>query len=381
MLRFEERVALEDCFECLNLGDIEGGISHLRKLGGASFLPKDYLEDIVNGLENSDWTGVGSRFARSSFIDKNGYFLLIGPYSRRRDGFRETALSGMFGVVTLNIDIGEVQKTIDSLFDAHGDAFSQVLGFRLFTSFGLVGGEKGEAFVVPTSWQFPQALDGPALNDMTEQTVRLRLALQSVDVIFDEQTLGTLLPTVLDPIRSASLRNLEYQYHDAGHSTGRGIKYKMRSGWFRQPRNCGIEEWRSDGVMFKLAAEMAGQKVTSKLVASNLVLRFGVDAHRKGGVERDPDVYCTTLLLDDLIESGHFDVTSTGKIVFGVRKADELACLIVPMMRRALDYTKAELSDQSKLEQIYEGLKPSDEAVRILNEIVRAASATTRYLA
>lgn len=381
MIDFKDRMKIEKFFRLLSLGANEESCELLNDLEDIVFVGAEYAKGMREGILKDDWSSVGERFASGKFVHESGYFLLIGPYSRRRDGFRETMLSGLHGVVTLDIDIQHVRPSILDVFGSTGEEFAQVLGFRLFTSFGLIGGEDGEAFLVPTSWRFPDALEGPALNDLTEQTVRLRQAVNGIRRLFDKSTLEVLLPLVLDPITSASIRNLEYQYHDAGHSTGIGIKQKMKRGWFRSPRNCGIEEWRSDGVMFYLGSKTLNKHEYCQLIAANLILRFGIDSQRKGGVERDPDVFCTALLIDDLLSANGIYVDEDGKIGLNINSSEDIPNLVDAMVQRTMSYTRKEYSENAALEAIYEPLKASKKSISMLNNVVRRNNHEMSFMA
>ncbi len=294
--------------EAIDRGDRTQALAFLNSVADHSSqwgLPRPWLLATAQALQEQSWTDLSQPFLCREFLGESGAFLMAAPYTVRREGKVHTRLSAFYGRVIDHDRTPPLEDLVRKRFGSLGQPVACILPVECFASGGNLGGEEGEAFIVPDGWPFPESASGPALNNMSEQLRRFSdSGVRCIRRIFDADTSDLLLDACGDSERRLHLQCMEYQFHEAGHAAGLGLARKLREEalstyWLR-----GVEEWRSDGVSFDIAIESLSEERAGRMIAANLCLRFGVDSHRHGGAERDQDVVCCQLLLDRLLKSG-----------------------------------------------------------------------------
>lgn len=268
-------------------------------------LPLDWLLRTIDAMETGDWGLLSEGFLRQEFLGSNGDFLLVGPYTIQREGEVETRLSGVYGSVIPHPPMPPLEKVLFEIFGSLSQGVTQILPVSLRSSCGNIGGEAGEAFIVPNGWGIPSSAAGPVLNDMGEQSSRfLEGGRVCIGRIFEPQTAELLLRAYEDDEMRVQVQHQEYQFHEAGHASGLGLTRKLDGGLLATWWHGAVEEWRADGVAFEVASHLLNEEGFGRLVASNLCTRFGLDAQRSGGPDRDRDAAAALLTLDQLLRSG-----------------------------------------------------------------------------
>jgi hypothetical protein len=272
---------------------------------GPPAFPREWLELTADALERGTFDLLSEAFQNAAFVGPDGHMLLIGPYIQRRGGKEVMVLSALLGK---KIDLGtlvNVEKTIEQIQGAPlQQPVQPIIPIRCLASTGNLGGESGEAFVVPDGWGWKNSAFGPALNNMVEQLRRFDVSgRRCIERIFDADTAALLLTPMDASKGGVQVRHRSYEIHEAGHSTGLGLYRKVNEGlipgfWYR----C-VEEWRADGVGFELGARLLEEEEAGKDLASNLCIRYGMDVHRTS-VDSDGDVACTMLIMDRLLQTG-----------------------------------------------------------------------------
>ena len=269
-------------------------------------LPPTWLLNTADALENNDWSILSAGFINMDFIGKNGYFLIIAPYQINRQSQANVTLSALYGKIHDNQEpsIEQLENLVRAKFGTIGQPIPINLSFTEIASWGNVSGESGEAFVVPHRWCFPNSVCGPALNNAKEQRRRfLGSSHECIQKIFECETANLLLGPLEDEINGERYRHLDTQVHETGHASGLGFNFKLKHKLFRNYTNSGVEEWRSDSLGFEFAACTLPAQEAGKLVAVNFCIRFGLDAHRLGGIEKDVDVYASLISLEYLFQN------------------------------------------------------------------------------
>jgi hypothetical protein len=205
--------------------------------------------------------------------------------------------------------------------------------------------ESTEAFIVPDGWRFEGSEYGPALNNMTEQKRRFQQgSVPALRKIFESNSADLLISAVEGSHPDWALQHREFSYHEYGHATGLGLKRKLNEDTLASPWYRGVEEWRADGISFELMARTLSPIEAGKTIAANLALRFGVDAQRGGGIERDTDVNSTLLTFESLFQSGSLKFGKNRKLELNASSFEDLLHCTEKMRYETLRLTREELS-------------------------------------
>ncbi len=288
-------------------------VTKLRKLAEKSTdLPKQWLWDQADALETGNWSILSDGFIHHQFIGTNGYFLIIAPYRVRREGGASVKLTAILGRV-IRVDGSRIEKLEALLCEEFGDlrqAITAIIPYEQLTACGNVGSESAEAFVVANNWEFPNSVRGPSLNNMTEQRRRfLDSGQECIRRIWEPESAELLLSPLVDKSFGTDYRNLEYQLHESGHAAGLGFEHKVQNKFFDSNYwNASVEESRADGIELELAARMLSPEEAGKIAAVNLCVRQALDAHRRGGLNRDADVGASLLNFARLWDSGEIGI-------------------------------------------------------------------------
>jgi hypothetical protein len=345
----DEREFAIQTVQAIEQDDLAKAVTILRQLAvESSELPPSWSLKTAQALETGEWGVLSDGFAQQEFVGQNGYFLLIAHHRMRREANDCIRLTAIFGQV-LSLPQAPIREAENLLREIFGTTLSQlsprILPIVTIASCGNIGGEGGEAFIVPDSWIFPNSASGPALNDMAEQRRRfLGSGWKCIRRIFDPETASLLLASLEDEAIGNCNRHMEYQLHEVGHATGLGLEYKLRENLLPTYWNGAVEEWRSDGVEFEIASRLLTPEQAGQLIAVNLCLRLGLDAHRRGGPDRDTDVNATLLTLDRLFQSGALGIKSSGRLYLRDLNYQSLVQAVEPHREETLRLTREELN-------------------------------------
>jgi len=308
-------------------------------------LPHSFLRSTVRALETNNWTEVGGAFVNGDFIGSDGDFLLIGPYKVVRGAAESVALTGIYGRALPVPPMPDFGDPIQALFGTEGVSVVEVVPFRSVCVFGHADGDEGEAFIVPDGWSFPASEKGPALNNMSAQQQRFEKNAEAcLKRIFSDTSANLLLGPLSHSFTSTHLRHREFQFHEAGHAAGLGLRRKLTADLLRTTWYRGVEEWRADGVEFELLARMVAPEEAGRTIAANYCLRFGVDAHRRGGLERDTDVVAAMLTLNSLLRTRALEIDRDRKLSFRDATYKGLLRASVDHREDAVQLTRDELT-------------------------------------
>jgi hypothetical protein len=313
----EEHKSITRIVQCIEQNEIAIAVDNLRQQAKISnYLPSSWLLHTADALENNNWSILSEGFINLDFIGKNGYFSIVAPYRINRQGQGHVALSAIYGKMHGNQEpsIEQLEHLSRENFGTLGQPISRNLSFTEIASCGNVSGENGEAFIVPNGWLFPNSVCGPALNNASQQQRRfLGASRECIQAIFEPTTANLLLDPLADEINSERYRHIDTQVHEAGHANGLGFNFKIEQNLFQNYTYAGIEEWRADSLGFEFAASILPAQEAGKLVAVNFCIRFGVDAHRLGGME-DVDVYASLISLEHLFQNEAIYLTKKGQL-------------------------------------------------------------------
>lgn len=317
---------------------------------------REALETLAKCLETDDWEAMSKVFTDPGmFFGSDGKFLMVGNYSIRRNGSVSTELTLMAG--RARMDLVEINgRALYDYFDSvdihsksTGDLFAHpvpvIFPIELDSFAGPVGNESGEAFVVPDGWeQIPNAEAGHVFNIMAEQRRRFRESGETaLRRILTTETADLVLGLLGTGEVEDRHRALEYQTHDIGHSTGLGLHQKLHDNLLGSPRHRGVEEFRADGIGLSLVKPLMSKGQFAGICASNFATRFGVDAHRRGGISLDTDMIAVALLFKTAFESGLFHIQNR-KIGFANPTPESLIALYQASSEKALAITRQELN-------------------------------------
>jgi hypothetical protein len=285
-------------------GAEERAVDLLMALSEDERYPAAWIQANIMAVRTGNYDELAGPFSRMEFVGPDGDFAIAAPFTVVREAGRDQKFSDVVGRVIPHPDLPPLRSTIEELFGELREPIPHILPVEVTFSSGNLNAESGDAFIVSDGWPWPDNILGPPLNNMTEQRRRMATAFKAINRIFDEPTAELLIGPLRDEHDGILVQHLEYQMHDAGHVTGMGLRKKLSLTLLPDYWNQGIEEWRADGVDFELAVRSFSADVAAQVIASNWVVRFGIDAHRAGGIDADFDVGVTLLTLDRLFANG-----------------------------------------------------------------------------
>lgn len=366
----DEQKTIKQIIEYIEQREIAIAVKELRQQAkDCCELPPIWLLSMANALENNDWSILSEGFINMDFIGRNGHFLIIGPYTISRQSKSQTTLSAIYGKLHENSQpsIEQLENLIHEKFATLNQPVPKNLSFSEIASCGNVSGESGEAFIVPSGWSFPNSVCGSALNNSKEQKRRfLGSSRQCIQKIFEDETASLLLGPLEDEINGEHYRHVDTQVHEAGHASGLGFDFKVKHDLFQNYTYSGVEEWRSDSLGFEFAACTLPAQEAGKLVAVNFCIRFGLDAHRSGGIEKDWDVYASLISLEYLFQNDAIYVTKNGQLALRSLSYPGLLQAVELHRAQALCLTRRELNLKSPtgLSYLYKiDIHPSTQSV------------------
>lgn len=336
-------------------------------------LPADFLARTAGSVATGNWEFFPSAFQKLEFLGAHNDFLLLAPFTTSRDQKSETRLSALYGS---RLDLGRMPETRPVLLELFGTLRQEiplVIPVRAYGGAGWLSGQAGEAFIVPNAWTGLESGNGPALNNMSEQSIRVgQNASKAIRKIFDDDAADLLLSVYRTQLKQWRTMQAEYQLHESGHAAGLGLNYKLSAGVMNSPWVSAVEEFRSDGVAFEIARRILPLAAAGALVSSNLITRFGIDAHRSGGLNRDTDVNCALLTFNALFHSGMLRVGASGKLRFERATREGLVMTAEPMREMAVALTRAELrlNDPQGIKALYDAVSVPEAVRRLFQEKV-----------
>lgn len=347
----DEQELVKQIVEYIEQNEIAIAVKKLRQQAANSCeLPPDWLLNTADALENNDWSILSKGFINMDFIGKNGYFLIIAPYQINRQYQHQVTLSAIYGKMHDNSQpsIEQLENLSREKFGILSQPIPRNLSFTEIASCGNVSGESSEAFIVPNGWSFPDSVCGPALNNTSEQQRRfLGSSRECIQKVFEYETANLLLAPLEDEINSERYRHIDTQVHEAGHASGLGFDFKVKQNLLQNYAYGGVEEWRSDSLGFEFAACILPAEEAGKLVAVNFCIRFGLDAHRLGGIEKDVDVYASLISLEHLFQNDAIYVTKNGQLALRNLSYPGLLQAVELHRAQALCLTRRELNLKS----------------------------------
>lgn len=350
-IHVDERELTKQIIQDIEQDEIARSVKKLRQQAvNSSELPQAWLSKTADALENNDWSILSEDFINMDFIGKNGYFLIVAPYQVNRKSRSNLALSAIYGKIHSNQEpsIEQLENLILEKFGQLNQPITINLSFTEIASCGNIKGESGEAFIVPNGWSFPNSVRGPALNNAKEQRRRfLGSSYECIQKVFEYETASLLLGPLEDEINSERYRHVDTQVHEAGHASGLGFDVKVEHEIFQNYSYAGVEEWRSDSLGFEFAACTLPAQEAGKLVAVNFCIRFGLDSHRLGGLEKDTDVYASLISLEHLFQNDAIYVTKNGQIALRNLSYPGLLQAVELHRAQALSLTRRELNLKS----------------------------------
>ena len=350
-INVDEQELTKQIIQDIEQNEIAKSVTKLRQQAvNSSELPQAWLSKTADALENNDWSILSEDFINMNFIGKNGYFLIVAPYQINRKSRHNVVLSAIYGKIHSNQEpsIEQLENLIWEKFGQLNQPIAINLSFTEIASCGNIKGESGEAFIVPNGWSFPNSVRGPALNNAKEQRRRfLGSSYECIQKVFEYETASLLLGPLEDEINSERYRHVDTQVHEAGHASGLGFDVKVKHNLFQNYSYAGVEEWRSDSLGFEFAACTLPAQEAGKLVAVNFCIRFGLDAHRLGGLEKDTDVYASLISLEHLFQNDAVYVTKNGQLALRNLSYPGLLQAVELHRAQALSLTRRELNLKS----------------------------------
>ena len=350
-INVDEQELTKQIIQDIEQNEIARSVKRLRQQAlNSSELPQAWLSKTADALENNDWSILSEDFINMNFIGKNGYFLIVAPYQINRKSRHNVVLSAIYGKIHSNQEpsIEQLENLIREKFGQLNQPIAINLSFTEIASCGNIKGESGEAFIVPNGWSFPNSVRGPALNNAKEQRRRfLGSSYECIQKVFEYETASLLLGPLEDEINSERYRHVDTQVHEAGHASGLGFDVKVKHNLFQNYSYAGVEEWRSDSLGFEFAACTLPAQEAGKLVAVNFCIRFGLDAHRLGGLEKDTDVYASLISLEHLFQNDAVYVTKNGQLALRNLSYPGLLQAVELHRAQALSLTRRELNLKS----------------------------------
>ncbi|MFN6497347.1 MAG: DUF6014 family protein [Nostoc sp. DedQUE01] len=318
----------------------------LDRLSEGRQFPQSWIQATKYALKNEDWSVLSEGFIKKEFIGTDGYFLLIAPHQLSSDKCEVIKLSAILGKV-MSIDcvlLKDIEEQALNIFGKLLQPITEIIPITCLFACNRFYGENSEAFILPESWMIPSSLEGPVINNMARHRQRFhQVVRRNIPRIFEPDTANLLLDSLADETIGLQRQHIEYQYHDAGHATGLGIKRKIQDNLLSTYWFAGIEEWRADSVEFELAIRTLPNAEIGKLIAANFCLRFGIDAQRWGGYDYDTHATSSLFNLEYLFRSSALCIK---KDKLALRNPDYQSLVKAIEMQRAeaVSITREELS-------------------------------------
>src|SRR6266849_9843688 len=133
--------------------------------------PLTWIKKTIESLLSDDYCQLTDQFCETKFIGPEGHFVLAGPYTVLRGADADRKLSGIVGRTLSPPDLPDLEDHIEELVGPLRQPIPRLLPVEVTKAWGNLAGERGEAFIVPSAWEWMRsgAQVGSAINNMTEQ--------------------------------------------------------------------------------------------------------------------------------------------------------------------------------------------------------------------
>lgn len=346
----------------------------LQELAKSQKFPQSWIQITEYALKTGDWAALSESFIRKEFIGPDGYFFILAPHKLSREKGEVVKLSAFLGKL-LPIDSMSIKQVEEQALNVFGkllQPIAELIPCICLCSCDRFSHKDSEAFIVPESWKIPGCIEGPIINNMTRHRRRFhKIVKHNIPRIFEPETANLLLGSLADEAIGLQRQHIEYQYHDAGHATGLGIKRKVQDNLLPTYWCGAIEEWRADSVEFDLALRTLPIEEVGKLIAANFCLRFGIDAQRWGGSDFDTHATSCLLTLEYLFRSGDLYIKQ-GQLALRNPNYQSLAKAIEMQRVEAVCLTKEELllEHPTGIFGLYQSIKVHKSTKEIFREFV-----------
>ncbi len=310
--------------------------------------PNEWLRANIRAIENNEYDPLARLFFEEKFIGPTGHFALAAPFTVMREAAKDKKFSMLVGRVIYRPSSKDAVAVAERLQGCpFREAVNKLFAVKASVATGNLDGKQGgEAFCVPDSWEWSKGnekLVMAALNNETEQRRRALIGFKRISRIFDTKTSRLLiqpLRTMKDFIR---VQATEYALHDVGHHSGLGLNYKTEQNLLQTYWQQGVEECRADAMDFAIVTELFTEEEAKAIISSNFITRFGIDAHRSGGIDGDYDITVVLWLLDHLLKEGNI-VINERKL--GIRNIESTGLIdaVRGPIADGLGLTRAELA-------------------------------------
>lgn len=353
----------------------EEAVKLLESLKSDPRFPKIWLDASIEAIKSGNYKPLAKLYYQLEFVGKDGVFIIAAPFTVQREAQADTKFSVLIGRV---IFIPETEKALKIAEKIQGEPLredvNELIVIEAVLATGNLDGENGgEAFIVPDGWEFGKQNDEyvlPALNNATEQYRRAKEGFKRIAQIFDSETARILTAPLHRWEAFIEIQNTEYLLHDFGHHSGLGLNFKfvhdlLPTYWLQ-----GIEECRADGIDFAILTELLPEQEAKAVIASNFVTRFGIDAHRSGGIDADFDCVVVLWLLDHLLKNGALQIKDKKLSIRNI-SSDGLIQAVKTLILEGVEITRAELKLErlSGLARLY-NFKPANTTLEIFEEFV-----------
>lgn len=347
----------------------------LESLKKDSRYSKVWLDANIKAIKTGNYKPLAKLYYNLKFIGKDGVFIVAAPFTVMREAQADTKFSVLMGKV---IFVPETEKALKIAERIQGkslrEEINKLIVVETTLATGNLDGENGgEAFIVPDGWAFGKENKEyvlPALNNATEQFRRAKEGFKKIARIFNIETARVLTAPLRTWKGFVKIQNTEYLLHDFGHHTGLGLNFKFAHNLLPTYWLQGIEECRADAIDFAILTELFSEEEAQEIIASNFITRFGIDAHRSGGVDADYDVVVVLWLLDHLLKNGAVQIKNKKLSIRNI-STDGLIQSVKTLISEGVEITRAELELErlSGLSRIY-NFKPAKTTLEIFEEFV-----------
>lgn len=364
--RFSERSTRNDLTE-------QRAIELLESKRNDPRFSEKWTDANIKAIETGNYQPLAKLYFEHEFIGRKGDFIIAVPYSVLREASKVTKFSVLVGQI---IHEPELKAAVSFAEKLQGEPLRESVNRMLVVETNVATGSfdgrnGGEAFIVPDGvddWKETEVL--PALFNATELFRRTKKSIKRIELIFDSETAKVLTAPLHDWESYIEIQSLEYGLHDVGHHSGLGLNFKLANNLLPDYWIQGIEEWRSDSIDFAVAAQILPSAAAEKIVASNFVTRFGMDAHRSGGVDGDYDIVVVLWLLQHLLRNGSLTVKHNKLSIRNVGSGGLLEA-VKSAAAEGVALTRAELKleQASGIARLY-NFKIDEDTLEFFNEYV-----------
>jgi hypothetical protein len=353
----------------------EAAVELLEQLLLDERYPANWIKANIQAIATGDYQPLARLFYDEAFIGEDGHFVLAAPFTVVREAVEDTKFSLLVGRVIFRPESDAAIRTAERLQDEPlREEVNAFLATEVEMATGNLNGPNGgEAFVVPDGFEWARKTKEfvlPAINNATEQFRRVSTGFKCIERIFEPVTARALVEPIKNWESFVRIQNTEYLLHDIGHHAGIGLNFKLDQGLLPTYWLQGQEECRADAMEFAILAETFIAEEAKAIIASNFVTRFGIDAHRQGGIDGDYDVTVVLWLLDHLLKSNSLYIKG-GQLGIRNVETDGLLRAVEGPIIDGLERTREELKLERKsgLARLY-NFTPNKFTLEIFREFV-----------